>query len=121
MGQSLFRPPSVAGWDWGEAWMSTATMRARFQAATWVTRDPPVRVPEGGARTRWSAAEHVARARAATGAPWTSAATDRELLGLARRLLHDDPRPGGVQQWRADLTQNALRHLLLAGPDAQLH
>jgi hypothetical protein len=121
MGQALFRPPSVAGWDWGAAWMSTATMRARFQAATWVTRDPPVRVPEGGARPRWSAAEHVARARRATGDPWTSAATDRELLGLARRLLHEDPRPGGVPQWRADLTQNALRHLLLAGPDAQLH
>ena len=33
MGQMPFHPPSVAGWDWGPAWMSTATMAARFQAA----------------------------------------------------------------------------------------
>lgn len=25
MGQMLFEPPSVAGWDWGPAWLSTNT------------------------------------------------------------------------------------------------
>ncbi len=125
MGQMPFHPPSVAGWDWGPAWMSTATMAARFQAATWMTKDRPVKVPEGGARPSWTAAEHVARARRATGAPWTSRETDAELLALARDLTTRERQgpthPGPLPQWRADLTQNALRHLLLAGPDAQLH
>ncbi len=33
MGQSLFEPPSVFGWDWEESWMTSATMLARFQFA----------------------------------------------------------------------------------------
>ena len=122
MGQMPFHPPSVAGWDWGPAWMSTATMAARFQAATWMTKDRPVKAPEGAARPGWTAAEHVARARRATGAPWTSGATDAELLRLARDLITRGRRRGEpLSPWRAALTQNALRHLLLAGPDAQLH
>ena len=30
MGQSLFEPPSVFGWDWEAAWISSATLLARF-------------------------------------------------------------------------------------------
>ncbi len=30
MGQRLFEPPSVFGWDWEGAWMSSSTMLARF-------------------------------------------------------------------------------------------
>jgi uncharacterized protein (DUF1800 family) len=30
MGQSLFEPPSVFGWDWETAWISSATLLARF-------------------------------------------------------------------------------------------
>ncbi len=33
MGQSLFEPPSVFGWDWEESWMTSATLLARFQFA----------------------------------------------------------------------------------------
>ncbi len=29
MGQSLYAPPSVAGWDWGRSWINSATMLAR--------------------------------------------------------------------------------------------
>lgn len=29
MGQALFSPPSVAGWDWGPAWINTTTTLAR--------------------------------------------------------------------------------------------
>jgi uncharacterized protein (DUF1800 family) len=121
MGQSPFSPPSVAGWDWGAAWMSTATMHARFVAATWMTKDPPVAVREGSADPRWSAAEHVRRARRATGRPRTSAATDRELARMAHRFLTTDVRRGQrVPDFQADLTQAALRHLLLAAPEASL-
>jgi uncharacterized protein (DUF1800 family) len=121
MGQTLFSPPNVAGWDWGPAWMSTATMRARFLCATVVCKDPPVAVRKGTIDAAWKPAEHVERARAATGRPWTSAATDRQLLALARRFLSIDVKPGAdVPAYQAELTQAALRHLLLSGPDACL-
>ena len=32
MGQQLFRPPSVAGWDGGRAWINTSTLYARQNA-----------------------------------------------------------------------------------------
>jgi uncharacterized protein (DUF1800 family) len=33
MGQRLFDPPSVFGWDWESAWVSSATLLARFRFA----------------------------------------------------------------------------------------
>jgi len=33
MGQKLFDPPSVFGWDWEAAWVSSATLLARFRFA----------------------------------------------------------------------------------------
>jgi hypothetical protein len=33
MGQSLFAPPSVKGWDGGKAWLNSATLLARFNMA----------------------------------------------------------------------------------------
>jgi uncharacterized protein (DUF1800 family) len=121
MGQMPFSPPSVAGWDWGPAWMSTATMRARFLCATWICKDPPVKVGKGTVDPKWTPAEQVERARAATGRPSTSSATDRELLRLARRFLSINVKPGAeVPQYQAELAQSALRHLLLSGPDACL-
>ncbi len=33
MGQRLFDPPSVFGWDWEAAWISSATLLARFRFA----------------------------------------------------------------------------------------
>jgi uncharacterized protein (DUF1800 family) len=33
MGQSLFTPPSVFGWDWENAWISSVTMLARYTFA----------------------------------------------------------------------------------------
>jgi uncharacterized protein (DUF1800 family) len=121
MGQMPFSPPSVAGWDWGPAWMSTATMRARFLCATWICKDAPVKVEKGTVDPAWTAAEQVERARAATGRPRTSATTDRELHRLARRFLTTNVEPGAdVPQYQAELAQSALRHLLLSGPDACL-
>jgi uncharacterized protein (DUF1800 family) len=122
MGQMPFSPPSVAGWDWGAAWMSTATMRARFLCATWICKDAPVKIVKGTVDPKWTATEQVAHARSATGGPWTSTTTDRELLRLARRFLTIDVKPGAdVPQYQAELAQAALRHLLLSGPDACLH
>jgi uncharacterized protein (DUF1800 family) len=121
MGQMPFSPPSVAGWDWGAAWMSTATMRARFLCATWICKDLPVKVTKGSIDPKWSAADQVERARIATGRPWTSQTTDRELARMAQRFLTTNVKPGDeVQPYQAELAQSALRHLLLSGPDACL-
>ena len=38
MGQVLFDPPSVAGWDWGEAWINSNTLLARANFANDLTR-----------------------------------------------------------------------------------
>ena len=123
MGQSLFKPPSVAGWDQGTAWLSSSAMRSRMLAATWITRDGAVKVGDKGADRAWSAEQQVEAARAATGRPWTSPHTDAELLRLARRFMTVEKlqRDGRPANHIAAVTQSALRHLLLSGPDAQLH
>jgi uncharacterized protein (DUF1800 family) len=33
LGQILFAPPNVAGWDWGKAWINTNTLLARYNLA----------------------------------------------------------------------------------------
>lgn len=38
LGQVLFAPPNVAGWDWGRAWISTNTLLTRYNIAGVVTK-----------------------------------------------------------------------------------
>ena len=33
LGQILFMPPNVAGWDWGKAWINTNTLLSRYNVA----------------------------------------------------------------------------------------
>lgn len=33
LGQILYAPPNVAGWDWGKAWINTNTLLTRYQIA----------------------------------------------------------------------------------------
>jgi hypothetical protein len=78
-------------------------------------------VKKGTIDATWKPSEHVERARIATGRPWTSATTDRQLHALAQRFLSMHVKPGAeVPDYQAELTQAALRHLLLSGPDACL-
>ncbi len=44
MGQDLFNPPSVKGWDGGQAWISTSSLFERFNFAATITGQ---RGPEG--------------------------------------------------------------------------
>ena len=118
MGQLPFRPPSVAGWEWGPAWLSTNSMHVRFDSVNVLLQDSR-RVRDGSTPVGDSPREAVARARAAVGRPRTSAATDAKLLQLATRLL-TGPADGQRQQ-RADMCQRVLRQLLLTGPDAHVH
>jgi uncharacterized protein (DUF1800 family) len=116
MGQYPFRPPSVAGWDWGTSWLSSNAMRVRFDFANYMIDTPRVGVEDGSTPNKLSPKQAVARARRAVGDPWTSAATDRELMRIARRVLADED-----FDERGDMCQRVVRHLLISGPDAQVH
>jgi uncharacterized protein (DUF1800 family) len=115
MGQYPFRPPSVAGWEWGTSWLSSNSMRVRFDFANYMLDTARVGVEDGDTPERLSPRQAVARARRAVGEPWTSARTDAELLHVARRVLAER------DQESADMCQRVLRHLLISGPDAQVH
>jgi uncharacterized protein (DUF1800 family) len=38
LGQVLFMPPNVAGWDWGKAWINTNTLLTRYNLAGSLTK-----------------------------------------------------------------------------------
>ncbi|QTN31489.1 DUF1800 domain-containing protein [Akkermansiaceae bacterium] len=38
LGQVLFMPPNVAGWDWGKAWINTNTLLTRYNLAGALTK-----------------------------------------------------------------------------------
>ena len=116
MGQYPFQPPSVAGWDWGAAWLSSNSMRVRFDFANYLLDTPRVGVEDGSTPNSLSPKRALARARRAVGDPWTSKSTDRELTHIARRVLADED-----FDERGDMCQRVLRHLLISGPDAQVH
>jgi uncharacterized protein (DUF1800 family) len=122
MGQTLFSPPSVAGWEWGPAWMSSNSMRARFDFANVMLDQPRLKVPEDSGDPRLAAADQLRRASGATGGPWVSGRTRAALMSLAAGTYGDlkaDDDQG--RRSRATLLERSLRHLMLAGPDAQLH
>ena len=113
MGQRPFHPPSVAGWEQNTAWLSSHTILARYQAANAVLGD---RIEDGDIPVEESVARAIRRARRAVGDPRTSATTERAMRRYAKRVMR---RPWGDEHYAAE-RQRGLRHLLLAGPDAQV-
>lgn len=122
MGQQLFRPPSVAGWDWGAAWMSSNAMRQRFTLGNYVVNYGRARVRRGTAPATLTPREAYELAWRAVGQPQVSAITRRTLTHLAARFFDDlDRRWRDQAHWRGEALQMTLRHLLLVCPDSQLH
>ena len=125
MGQMPFHPPSVAGWEWGPAWLSTNAMRSRFQVANYMLAEDkgPLAVRAGAGDQSDTPDRAVERALDALGRPWISAPTRAALTDLAAHYFDDLVKPWQLKSRpdRADMLQRALRHLLLSGPDAQLH
>jgi uncharacterized protein (DUF1800 family) len=117
MGQRLFRPPSVAGWDWGPAWLSTNAMHARVQLASTMVAGGShgVRVRAGRASADWTPAQHLDAALQTMGRPWIARDTRAILLSVARDFADGHPTPA-----RAVALQRLLCQLVLAGPDAQV-
>ena len=61
------------------------------------------------------------RAWNAVGQPWVSDATRDALVQMAAGAFSDLRATDRRRQQRADMRERTLRHLLLSGPDAQLH
>ncbi|MDO8211911.1 DUF1800 family protein [Conexibacter sp. CPCC 206217] len=121
MGQQLFRPPSVAGWDWGSKWMSSNSMRQRFVLGNYVVNFGRPRVRKGRYKSTLTPQRAVALAIAAVGSPPVSAHTEQVLTRLATHWFDDIPRSWRDEaDSRAEALQRTLRHLLIAGPEAQL-
>jgi uncharacterized protein (DUF1800 family) len=83
MGQDLFNPPSVKGWDGGLAWMSSSAMFERFNFAASITT---ARGPMG--------TSHINPEAAFDGVEATS---EKQLLELATRHLLDGRLAPGAQ------------------------
>ena len=84
--------------------------------------DGPLAVPNNSVPPDLTPQQALDRARAAVGQPWTSPETDAQLLRMGESFFADvRPRETSKRQQRADMRERALRHLLLSGPDAQLH
>ena len=64
MGQVPFHPPNVSGWEGGLAWLSTSSIRARFDAASAVLRKT---IEDGSISAKQTPAQAVQSALAATG------------------------------------------------------
>jgi uncharacterized protein (DUF1800 family) len=122
MGQLPFDPPSVAGWEWGPAWLSSNAMKVRHGAVNYLTETGPLRVRDKTTPKTLKPAEAVRRAWRACGEPWMSSHTHRAALALATHMLRGSDRSHGYMdlQTRQDHTQRALRQLLLGGPDGQV-
>jgi uncharacterized protein (DUF1800 family) len=118
MAQTLLDPPSVAGWEGGPAWMATSALRARFVAANLLLGD----VMRGSTPPDLTIDAHVARALDAVGRPLLSSGALAALRATAERFTAGPATADAATlQRRADACQRALRHLIIAGPEAQLH
>jgi Protein of unknown function (DUF1800) len=115
MGQQLFHPPNVAGWD-DTRWLDSGTWRGRWYAAAEAVKEQ--RIDTNAAYKPDSPAEAVARALAFWGNPTLSAKTRSGLITFAKRV-----ETAADQSWKQKtfpvLRQNALRMLVATSPDLQ--
>lgn len=116
MGQRPFYPPNVSGWEQDDAWLSTATIKARFDAASTLLENV---LKDGAVPKTQTPAQAVAAALRATGLPFTSARTKRALLDYATKSVAGRNEDWEVRHYFTE-RQRVLRHILLAGPDAQV-
>lgn len=116
MGQQPFYPPNVAGWEQDEAWLTPATIRARFEAVGSLLRDD---IEDGSIEGSQTPAQAIASALAATGRPPVSRRTQVAMQRYAVASVAGRTDDWEVKHYFPE-RQRVLRHLLLAGPDAQV-
>jgi uncharacterized protein (DUF1800 family) len=116
MGQKPFYPPNVAGWDQNEAWLSTGTLRMRFQAAAALLNDA---IKDGSVPAQRTPEQALAHSRTYAGQPWTSKATTSALASYSRRSVAGKDQKWEIKHYWPE-RERVLRQILLAGPDAQV-
>lgn len=84
LGQVLFMPPNVAGWDWGHAWINTNTLLTRYNLAGFLTKgaDDQKLIPEEKMKI-----PKMGKAPSSMGAGWKG--PDYE--SIAPRPLRENP------------------------------
>ncbi len=118
MGQRLFRPPNVSGWD-DDRWLDTSTLRGpvgdrgRGHPGRHLT-DPQLNAYDPAE----TPAQAVAAALAFWGNPLLTSDGRAALDGFAATCL-----PAVMANWEQryyrGIRQNALRHLIAVSPDLQ--
>jgi len=116
MGQVPFHPPNVSGWEGGLAWLSTSSIRARFDAASAVLRKT---IEDGSISGGETPAQAIQSAMAATGHPRVGSRTTKALQLYAVSSVRGKTDKNEIEHYFPE-RQRVLRHLLLAGPDAQV-
>ena len=116
MGQRPFYPPNVSGWEQNEAWLSTSSLRMRFQAAASLLRDA---IKDGEVPQKRTPAQALERSLVFAGEPWTSKATSSALASYSRRSVAGRDEKWEVKHYWPE-RERVLRQVLLAGPDAQV-
>jgi uncharacterized protein (DUF1800 family) len=121
MGQQPFYPPNVSGWNQNAAWLNTNSTRAYFRTTSYILHstngpaDPGEQTP----------AQAVATAQAAVGNQFVSASSRAKLEAyattfFARYKFLSSGKYVLSQDGRLE-RQQALRALIMCGPDGYLH
>ena len=130
MGQSLYNPPTVFGWDEGLAWVSTSGMLERAASAEWMAdarnKYAPVTfnaVKLMGKKKDWAgmdAAAVVAYVLGQLDLPDADAGTSATLQDYAAADPDGNPQPVTVDADYIDMKVRGLIALILSGPEYQL-
>ncbi len=141
MGQTLFAPPNVKGWDGGKSWISTSTLLFRYNFANYLVNGdsmfpgntPPRPQGKGVGFGRAAAGEPVRRDPIALGnlIPDDLRAKPQELVThLAQRLFQMPPAERELTAFTkyveshngdtGDQTMRGLLHLMMSTPQFQL-
>ena len=142
MGQLLFAPPNVKGWDGGKSWISTSTLLFRNNFANYLINGDAL-LPEAGrgkggdrgvkAGARAIVAQQFHREPVNVGAmapPEIRDNPDKLVTQLSRRVLQADPEQpdreaflkflGAHNGDTSDATIRGLLHLMMSTPEYQL-
>jgi uncharacterized protein (DUF1800 family) len=142
MGQTLFAPPNVKGWDGGKTWISTSTLLFRYNFANYLINGdamlPPNQQTRGqggnvGFRRAAGFAEQARRDPIDISklAPAELRARPHELIDvLSRRLFRNRPSEKEIEAFaqyletrKSDDSETAVRgliHLMMSTPQFQL-
>jgi hypothetical protein len=136
LGQELFNPPTVKGWDGGETWINTTTLFLRYNLSRFLVMG---RMPSESELRRGIAAARQAQRRQQPAfrniepaicrvfGPDTAARPEQLVDGLVDRLLQS-PIPAHTRKWLAEqaarlpLSERTIvvAHMIMSMPDYQL-